>query len=330
MEAKNIIAEPTNDKRKNFSNLFYKYGLYLVFVVLIIFFTSINKNFLSVNNFRNLLQQTSSSCIAAAGLVFVLLTGGIDISISSIMYIVAVLSATLTGSGQLNFFTAILMSLIVGSLIGTINGWLVAKMKMPPLIVTLSMTYIIRGIGVGIVGIQTIMFNSDVGKFIVKTRLFGIIPLIVLMMIIILIIIQFILSRTLFGRQFFAIGNNRIGAEKIGIPVEKRIWAAYIICGAMAGLAGLVSGAQVGMVSPTFANGQEFIIISATVLGGVSLFGGKGSAFPNAFLGVLIIMCIENGLVMAKTNMYAYTIVRGCIIFMAVMLDSMRNKGETR
>lgn len=98
----------------------------------------------------------------------------------------------------------------------------------------------------------------------------------------------------------------------------------------MAGLSGLVSGAQVGGITPTFATGQEFIIISATVLGGVSLFGGRGKAFPGAFLGVLVIMCIENGLVMAKTNMYAYTIVRGIVIFLAVMLDSLRNKGETR
>ena len=119
-------------------------------------------------------------------------------------------------------------------------------------------------------------------------------------------------------------------AEKMGIKVERNIFISYVLCGAFAGLSGLISGAQVGGISPTFATGTEFIIISATVLGGVSLFGGKGSVFPGAFLGVLIIMCIENGLVMASANMYAYTIVRGIVIFIAVLLDSIRNTGELR
>jgi ribose/xylose/arabinose/galactoside ABC-type transport system permease subunit len=92
----------------------------------------------------------------------------------------------------------------------------------------------------------------------------------------------------------------------------------------------MVSGAQVGSITPTFAEGQEFIIITSAILGGVSLFGGKGTVLPGAFLGVLIIMCIENGLVMAGANMYLYTIVRGFVIFLAVMLDCLRNTGEQR
>jgi ribose/xylose/arabinose/galactoside ABC-type transport system permease subunit len=175
-----------------------------------------------------------------------------------------------------------------------------------------------------------VFFNNAVGTFIVKTRLFDVIPLIVIILAVVMAVGQFVLSRTLFGRQLYAIGNNRGGAENMGINVRRQVFFSYVICGALAGLSGLVSGAQVGGISPTFAQGQEFIIISATVLGGVSLFGGRGKVFPSAFLGILIIMCIENGLVMAKTNMYAYTIVRGLIIFLAVMLDSMQNRGETR
>jgi ribose transport system permease protein len=116
----------------------------------------------------------------------------------------------------------------------------------------------------------------------------------------------------------------------MGIKVKRNVFLTYIISGALAGLAGLVSGTQVGAITPTFAEGQEFIIITATILGGVSLFGGKGSVFPGAFLGVLIFMCIENGLVMAGTNMYLYIIIRGIVIFFAVMIDCIRNRGELR
>jgi len=328
-----IDKPPTLSNKKLQANILYdglyRYGLYVVLVLLVILFSSINKNFLSANNFRNLLLQTSSSGIAAAGLVFVMITGGVDISIGSVMFITAVISATLTDMG-VGFAGAVIISLLAGALIGSINGFLIAKMRMVPLIVTLAMQYVLRGLAISIIGIKTLFFNNAVGTFIVKTRIFGFFPLIVIILIIVMLITQYILSRTLHGRQLYAIGNNRIGAEKIGINVKGSIFWAYVICGALAGLSGLVSSAQVGAISPTFAQGQEFIIISSTVLGGVSLFGGRGKVFPHAFIGVFIIMCIENGLVMAKTNMYAYTIVRGCIIFLAVMLDSVKNKGETR
>jgi ribose transport system permease protein len=308
---------------------FYRYGLYVVFIVLVIIFSLLNKNFLSVNNAINLLQQTASTGIAAAGLVFVVITGGIDISIGSTLFMTSVVVTTLTDMGM-GLAGAIVVSIACGAAVGCINGFFIARLRLVPMIVTLANLYIIRGTAIAIVGIRTIFFNNDVGVTIARTRLFGVVPVVVIILAITLAITQFILSRTLFGRQLYAIGNNKLGAEKLGIKVTRNVFISYVICGAMAGLSGLVSGAQVGGISPTFAIGQEFIIISSTVLGGVSLFGGRGKAFPGAFLGVLIIMCIENGLVMARTNMYAYTIVRGIVIFLAVMLDSMRNKGETR
>jgi ribose transport system permease protein len=312
-----------------FFDYFYKYGLYIVLAVLIVIFSSLNHNFLSTNNAINLLQQTASTGIAAAGLVFVLITGGIDISMGSTIFLTSVIAATLTDRG-LGLAGAIAVSIGCGAIIGCINGFFIAKLRLVPLIVTLASLYIIRGTAIAIVGIKTTFFNNPVGVMIARTRLLGVIPVVVLILAITLIITQFVLSRTLYGRQLFAIGNNKLGAEKMGIKVSRNVFISYVICGALAGLSGLVSGAQVGGISPTFASGQEFIIISSTVLGGVSLFGGRGKAFPGAFIGVLIIMCIENGLVMARTNMYAYTIVRGIVIFMAVMLDSLRNKGETR
>lgn len=314
--------------RERIGSLYYKYGLYLIFIILCAVFTALNPSFLSLSNARNLLQQISSSGICACGLLFVMLTGGIDISVSSTMYVTAVLSATLTENGTLGFLGSLLLSLAVGGVIGSVNGILVSKLHVSPLIATLGMQYVVRGIGVGIVGIRTIMFTSDVGKMIVNTKVFRFIPLLIFMLILVMALTQRVLSVTLFGKQFYAIGNNRGGAIKMGIKVERKELLAYVICGALSGLAGLISGAQVGMVSPTFSSGQEFIIISAVVLGGTSLFGGKGKVFPGVLFGVLIMFCIENGLVMAQMNMYSYTIVRGIVIFFAVMVDSLTNRAE--
>jgi len=309
---------------------FYKYGLFIVFIVLVILFSNLNKNFFTVRNSINLLQQTTSTGIAAVGLVFVMLTGGIDVSIASVVFMTSVIVATLTSNG-LGMAGAFFVAIGCGALIGCVNGFLCAKLKMVPLIVTLAMLYIIRGTAISIVGIRQVDFTNPVGTTLARMRVFGgLLPIIVLVLVVAMFIGQFILVKTSFGRQLFAIGNNKIAAEKMGIKVERNIFISYILCGAFAGLSGLISGAQVGGISPTFATGTEFIIISATVLGGVSLFGGKGSVFPGAFLGVLIIMCIENGLVMASANMYAYTIVRGIVIFVAVLLDSVRNVGELR
>lgn len=310
-------------------DLFYRYGLYMVFILLFSLFSIINSNFMTFKNITNLMLQTSSSVIAASGLIFVMITGGIDISIGAIMLVTAVSSTVLTENG-LGITTTIIASIFIGGIIGAVNGFCIAKLKVVPLIVTLSMLYIIRGLAIGIIGVKTMGFTNDAAKALVRTRLFGFLPLIIAIMIIVIAISQFILSKTIFGKQMYAIGNNKLGALKMGISVDKNILIAYILCGASSGLAGLISGAQVGYVTPNFAVGQEFIIISAVVLGGVSLFGGKGKIFPGAFLGILIIMCIENGLVMAKANMYAYTIIRGLVIFFAVMMDSAQNKGETR
>ena len=308
---------------------FYKYGLYFIFVMLALGFTALNGNFASGANAVNLLQQTASTGIAAAGLVFVMVAGGIDISLGSTIFLSSVIVGALanTGIGVLPAFAA---AIACGIAVGSLNGFVVSVLNIPPLIVTLASLYIVRGVGLSLTGVQSIFFFNPVGDAVAYTRLWDIIPVAILILALTLFVAQTVLSRTLFGRQLFAIGHNRRAAQIMGIKVKRKLFLTYVISGALAGLAGLISGAQVGAVTPSFAEGQEFIIITSAILGGVSLFGGKGSAFPGAFLGVLIVMCIENGLVMAGANMYAYTIVRGIVIFVAVMIDCMRNTGEIR
>jgi len=307
---------------------FYKFGLLVVLFALLLLFSSLNPNFLSPANGINLLRQTASTGIAAAGLVFVMVSGGIDISMGSTIFLSAVMVTTF--AGEIGIPGAFVLAIACGALVGCFNGFLVAFFKLPPLIVTLASLYIVRGVALAMTGVQSLDFPGELGDLVAYTQIGGILPVTVVILVLCLAIVQVMLSRTLFGRQLFAMGNNRIGANQMGIKVTRNTFFVYVIAGALAGLAGLTSAAQVGVITPTFAEGQEFIIITAAILGGVSLFGGKGSAFPGAFLGVLVVMCIENGLVMAGANVYLYAIVRGAIIFVAVAIDCIRNKGELR
>jgi ribose transport system permease protein len=315
--------------RESIYNAFYKYGLFIVFFLLVVIFSSFNSNFFSAANAVNLLQQSASTGIAAAGLVFVLVSGGIDISMGSTIFLSSVIVTTFANKG-VGIAGSFAIALACGIAVGSMNGFFVSVLNVVPLIVTLASLYIVRGVALALTGVQSLFFFNKVGDAVAYTRIGGAIPVVVVILVVTLFLVQVVLNRTLFGRQLFAMGNNRIGARIMGIKVNRNTFLTYVISGALSGLAGMVSGAQVGAITPTFAEGQEFIIITSAILGGVSLFGGKGTAFPGAFLGVLIVMCIENGLVMAGANMYVYTIIRGIVIFFAVMIDCMRNTGELR
>ncbi|MBA3441614.1 MAG: ABC transporter permease, partial [Pyrinomonadaceae bacterium] len=133
------------------------------------------------------------------------------------------------------------------------------------------------------------------------------------------------LTRTAFGRQLYAVGNDAVAARKAGVNVARVLFAVYLISGFCAALGGLVSVAQLGAVSPTFGNQREFAAIAAAVLGGTSLFGGRGQVIPGTVLGAILIQTVENGLVIINANPYLYPLILGTIIFVAVMLDSLRH-----
>jgi ribose transport system permease protein len=311
------------------SDAFYKYGLYIVFAGLLGTFTALNPVFISPENIVNLLQQSTAASVAAVGMVFVMVAGGIDLSIGSIIYLSAALVVMITNAGA-GLIPAVLASIAIGATVGALNGVIIARLRLVPIIVTLAMMFIVRGVTLTITELKMQYFMNPVGDFIARYRVFGLVPIIVMTMIVVVAVGQLILTYTPYGRHLYGIGNNRVAAVKSGIKVERKTFLTYVVSGALAGLAGLIGGAQVGGVTTTYGTGQEFLVISACVLGGVSLFGGKGSIFPGAFVGVLIVMSIENGLVMAHANVYLYTVVRGLVIFLAVMVDCLRTKGDVR
>ncbi len=314
-----------------------RYGVYVIFLAVVIFFASGNPRFLTVGNFLLILQQASPLGIAAVGMTYVLILAGIDISVGRNMFLSAhvvaylinqtgLLPASMFG-GPAGYVVAFSICMLIGSAVGAVNAVLIARVRIVPFIATLATGSIIRGIGLIISNSRTP--TTSVMSGFVNSRVQGI-PVTLIFFVVIAVCFDWVLRFTVFGKHLMAIGNSPEMARKTSIRVDRNVMLAYVLCGTLAGLAGALLAGQIGGVSVSFGEGNEFIVISAAVLGGTSLFGGKGSIIPGAIVGILLVTTIMNGLAMINASPYVYTIVRGAIIFVAVMVDSVAYKGELR
>lgn len=335
--AKNTERHSSTAVRKSSLEFIVKYGVYSIFLVMFVVFSFSNKNFLTIRNIMLLLEQSAPIMIGVIGMAFVMMDGGIDISAGSNMYLSAATAALLmkkmTEGGNLidtlgEYLLIVAVATLVGLLIGLFNGAMISRFHIVPFIVTLITTSLARGIGMYITDVKLIIINTMGFKF--NDKSFLGVSLLVYIALIMIVIFHLVMRYSAYGCQLKAQGNNHDAAAKLGINTRRNTLIAYIICGALCGLAGIMSAGEGGSVPSSFADGNEFIIIPAAVLGGISLFGGKGTIFPGAIIGILLINTIVNGLTMMAANPYVYTIVRGVIIFIAVMVDSMNYKGEIR
>jgi ribose transport system permease protein len=314
-----------------------RYGIYLVFVLLVVAFSFANPRFCTLENLLLILQQASPLGIAVVGMVFVLLVVGIDISVGRSMFFISTLigfMVTTTGVIPEAWFgdargPCLVLGLVVlmGCAVGCINGMLVTRFAILPFIVTLATGSILRGLGLKISGSASI--NVSVLGGLSNGRVWHL-PNVLIIFVIVLILFDYVLRHTTYGRHLMAIGNSPRNAERAGIKVKRNIILAYVICGGLGALGGILSAGQIGSVAAGFGEGNEFIVISAAVLGGNSLFGGKGTILPGAVIGIILITTIMNGLAMMNASPFIYTIVRGLIIFFAIALDSIQHKGELR
>lgn len=314
-----------------------RYGVFVVFGIIIVIFAFSNQYFFTVDNIFLILQQASPLGIGVVGMTFVLVVAGIDISVGRNGFISATFIAFLLmnakflepamSEGIWGYLIVYAISIIIGVLIGSINGILVTKFKITPFIVTLATGYILRGFGLMLSGSASPNVSS-ISKL--SNGSIGPIPYVLIIFIIVAAVFDFVLRRTTFGRHLMAIGNSPDAARKAGIRIDRNTIIGYMICGGLGALGGLLSAGQIGSVPLSFGEGNEFIIISAAVLGGTSLFGGKGNIIPGALVGIILITTIMNGLSMMNASPYIYTIVRALIIFLSVMVDSIEYKGELR
>ncbi|NLB51841.1 MAG: ABC transporter permease [Syntrophomonadaceae bacterium] len=277
--------------------------------------------FLTSTNLFNIFLQASITTVIATGMTIVILTGGIDLSVGSIVALVAVTMGTLMRSGS-GVFVSILIGLIVGVLAGFVNGFIVSKGKVPAFISTLGMMSVARGLALVVTNGQTIhMFPKNFRVF--GTGYIGRVPVPAIIAVSTIIIAHFFLTRTRFGRYIYAVGGNREAVHLSGINVAKVETLAYMISGLLCGVASVILVGRLNSAQPIAGYGYEMNAIAASVIGGTSMSGGEGSVFYT-LIGALIIGVLQNGLTLLNVTSYVQQIVIGSVIVVAVFADQLR------
>jgi ribose transport system permease protein len=298
----------------------------LLLAVMLIFGLQSAK-FLEPRNLTNILVQAASTGIVAVGMTFVLVTAGVDLSVGAIMFVAAALAGKAALAGYPPGLVLVLM--VLSALVyGAFNAFFIIQARVVPFVVTLATLFIGRGLGLWITETRA-MNLPDAFLQLGSGRLLGV-PLPAWLFGAVLVMGHIVLTRTPLGRQLLAMGHNPEAARKAGIRTANLLAAVYLISAFCAALAAMVSLGQLGAVSPKFGEQKEFAAIAAAVLGGTSLFGGRGSILPGTLLGTLLIQTIENGLVVINANPYLYPMITSGIIFVAVVFESVRNRSELR
>ncbi|GEQ33377.1 ribose ABC transporter permease [Marinilactibacillus psychrotolerans] len=317
MEAKSKSITQTKAKR---SELFRKLGPLIALIVLVTVVTFLNTNFISPTNLLNLLRQVSVNALIAFGMTFVIITGGIDLSVGSTLALSGALTAGILAAG-VPPVVAIFAGLLIGAALGLLNGIVITKGKVAPFIATLATMTIFRGLTLVYTEGNPITGFSDDFTFLFFGRgyLFGI-PFPVVLMAIAFGILFVLLHKMTFGRKTFAIGGNENASYIAGIKSDRVKYTVYAISGMMSALAGLILTSRLNSAQPTAGTAYELDAIAAVVIGGTSLAGGKGR-IVGTLIGALIIGTLNNGLNLLGVSSFYQQVVRGIVIIIAVLLD---------
>ncbi|SMO89977.1 ABC transporter permease [Melghirimyces algeriensis] len=298
-----------------------KIGPLLGLGAIVVVLSVISKDFLSITNIFNVLRQISINALLAFGMTFVILTGGIDLSVGSILALSGAFSAGMLASGM-DPFVAILTGLAAGTLMGAVNGVLVAKGRMAPFIATLATMTVYRGLTLVYTEGRPIAFDNEAFAMLGKGYFLEI-PVPVIWMLISFLILYFVLKSTTFGRYVYAIGGNEEAAMLSGVRTHRvKIWV-YAISGLFASVAGLILTARLNSAQPTAGTTYELDAIAAVVLGGTSLAGGRGWII-GTLIGAIIIGVLDNGLNLLNVSSFYQQVVKGGVILLAVLLDRSR------
>ncbi|MBQ6002936.1 MAG: ABC transporter permease [Synergistaceae bacterium] len=278
-------------------------------------FTVMNPNFMRVSNIITILQQMVLNGVLAAGIMFAIITGGIDLSIGCTFAITGIVTASMAVKG-INPWLAILAGLAVGAVLGAFNGFLVTGLKLQPFIATLGTMSLYRGIAYVITGGMPVTGVPSVYRNIFNGRMFGNVRWYILVMIIIFILIHIMLSRTRTGDYLYAVGDNEEAAKLSGVNVVKVKYVAYIVCGMCSAAAGLIMLASLGSAESTAGLGYETNAIAAAAIGGTRMAGGRGTAF-GTFVGALMLAVLRVGMVVINVDSFWQYVVTGIIIIVA-------------
>ncbi|MBC7225210.1 MAG: ABC transporter permease, partial [Anaerolineae bacterium] len=285
-------------------------------------FSQLSPAFLQFRNLQNIIVQASVTGVMAIGMTFVIMTAGIDISVGGILYLTLVLATALSlrmeASGETAGAIVYIAAMVLGAILGLFNGLLINYVGINPLVVTLATLTVYRGLAIHI-NKAGITIPPESARFLGIGKVYGV-PVPLIMAILVTAIGALVLSRTRFGRYALAIGASSTSAYESGLPMRAVLIAVYVIAGFCAGLAGLIMMGRVGAVQTDMGIGIEFTVITAVVLGGTLLSGGRASML-GSLLGAILLVMIDNGLNLIHASAFIYDIVRGAVLIGAVLID---------
>ena len=298
-----------------------QYGILTVLIVLVIFFSITTGAFLKAENLFNITRQVAMLGISAVGMSCVILTAGIDLSVGSLMSLTNVVCAKLMVEGKMHPVTAVFMTLLMTCIIGMVNGAIINLVNIPPLITTLGMMTTLRGISYVLCGGYPIWGFPEKFRNLGQGYV-GPFPIPVIIMIMIFILGWMFLNKTIYGRYVYGIGGNEEASRLSGINVKNMKYMVYILCSFMTGIASMIMLSRINTGQPKIGSSFELEVITAVVLGGVSIFGGQGRLF-GVFIGVLIMGVLSNGMIIMNISEYWQLIVRGLVLLAAVGVDNI-------
>lgn len=313
-------------------NIFKTLGIFILLIVLVVAMTLLihfrtTSEFITVSNLINIGRQCSVYALLAFGMTFVVISGGIDLSCSSILVLSGCVAALLMKNMDMNIWLASLIAVITGGVCGLINGFCIAKLRVPFFIATIGMMYAARGLA-NVITKETPVTSLPTEFNIFGSATTGLIPNQIIIMLIVLVICFIILNKTRLGRYTYAIGSNRLAAKQSGVNVDKYTMLIYTLCGVTAGIAGVIQSSRLRIGSPIIAQGWEMSAIAAVVIGGASMMGGSGNIIFS-LVGALVLSVISTGLNMLGISTTTQSIVVGVIIVAVVAIDMATAKKGT-
>lgn len=329
-----ITKAPEREKSKSISGFINKYGIIIILFVMVAGISILEPKFLSYNNIMNLLTQSAMYGILALGLLLVIVSKGIDLSVGSILALSAVVTASISqipeatsrilpGAPMVGIGISVIVAIIIGAACGFLNGTLIARTGIPAFIATLGMYTAARGAALMYTAGKPVSNLNPSFQFL-GSRIADRIPVPVLIYIVVIIFTYILLKYTSFGASVYAIGGNIHAAEISGIKVKRNISFIYMYSGILAGICALISIGRTGSTQPTVGTGWELIAIAATTIGGTSHSGGIGTVWGTV-VGTMILAVITNGFTLLSVNAYAQNIIQGAIIVVAVIFDMRKN-----
>lgn len=306
-----------------------KYTVMFVLAILMVLFSFTSPYFLTVRNLTNIVTQNTYFIIVAIGLSFVMIGGGIDLSVGYQMSLVGVVTAMLMVVYDFPVWLAIILGLLLGTILGLLNGLIVSSIKVFPLIATLATSIVFQGISYMISKANTFRSYPDEFLFLTKERFLGM-PFDVFLALALAVLVSIVYSETVFGFRLMALGGNEEASRLSGINIRKMKIILYTLCGFFTAIGTMVMISKANTTNSSFGPGTEFIVLTAAIVGGISFMGGEGN-IPALIAGVFILAVLGNGMQLAGWGTYAQFVVRGLILLGAVAFDEyQRNTRNAR